>query len=174
MNQAELKELVSYCPETGIFTWKERGLDHFCSLGDWKGWNTKFANKVCGYKNTVGYVEITIKYKQVHAHRLAWLYEHGYFPVDQIDHINHVKNDNRIINLRACTNQENSMNQTKDKRNTSGAAGVHWHKRDKRWQASIMVKGKMDHLGYFKDIESAITARQTAEKKYGFHENHGQ
>jgi hypothetical protein len=137
-------------------------------------WNTTYSGKICGYKNSAGYVEITIKCEAFHAHRLAWLYQFGSFPANQIDHINHIRNDNRIINLRECTSQENGKNQTKDKRNSSGAAGVHWHKRDKKWQANIMTGGRMIHLGYHEEFDSALAARKTAEEKHGFHENHGQ
>ena len=76
-------------------------------------------------------------------------------------------------NLRQVTRVENLRNQKRYSNNTSGAVGVYWHKREKKWEAGIRVKGKYIFLGYFDDKEEAVAAREKAERRYGFHLNHG-
>ena len=98
---------------------------------------------------------------------------HGHFPEDQMDHINHVRDDNRLINLRACTRIENLRNQTIYKNNSSGRTGISWHKRECKWHARIRVNKKIVHLGSFKDMGDAVKSREEAEELYRFHENHG-
>ena len=58
--------------------------------------------------------------------------------------------------------------------NTSGVTGVYWNKKDKRWQVSIKVGSKRGYIGQYKTLEEARTARLSAEREHGFHENHGQ
>ena len=87
----------------------------------------------------------------------------------EIDHITHGTMsfiDNRRCNLRLATTSQNKMNQSLRSSNTSGAIGVNWHKRDKRWSARIRFNGKKLHLGCFDDINDAIEARRQAEDKY--------
>jgi len=104
---------------------------------------------------------------------LAWLYVYGTMPKEQIDHINHVRDDNRIINLREVTHSENHKNRTKQSNNTSGVTGVHWLEEKERWQAYIKGDDKKIHLGTFKNKNDAISARKEAEIKYNYHSNHG-
>jgi hypothetical protein len=98
LTQERLKELLHYDPETGIFT----------NLTQRGGHAKKGA--VAGTKNSIGYVCIRIDYDQYRAHRLAWLYVYGEFPEKFIDHMNEIRDDNRIINLRLATHQENLHN----------------------------------------------------------------
>jgi hypothetical protein len=90
----------------------------------------------------------------------------------QIDHINNVVGDNRIENLRLATSKQNNMNRARSCA-ASGRMGVYYNKRDKKWQSLIYVGGKNIHLGWFDKKDDAIFARETAEEKYGFFENHG-
>lgn len=161
LTQAKLKEVLHYDPETGVFTWKVP-IANCIRVG-----------AVAGSKDSYGYHKIAIKGKTYKAHRLAWLYTHGKFPEEAIDHINGIRDDNRIANLRAVTAQENQRNQKKYVHNTSGVVGVHWHKRHKKWNARIFADNKRIHLGSFSDIALAIEARKAAEKQYNFHPNHG-
>ncbi len=98
---------------------------------------------------------------------------HDEWPRDQIDHINGVRTDNRIGNLRSVTSRENSRNLKLPTNNTSGRIGVMWSGRDSKWLAVIQVDGGKKHLGYFDNFEDASNARKAAELKYDFHENHG-
>ncbi len=161
ITQAGLKELLNYNPETGDFTWRVSTA------------NCIKVGSLAGSKDSYGYHKIAIKGKTYKAHRLAWLYTHGEFPKDVIDHINGVRDDNRIGNLRAVTAKENQRNQKKFVHNTSGVTGVHWHKTKKRWLARIFAEGRRIHLGSFVDLGLAIEARKEADKLHNFHPNHG-
>jgi len=163
MDQKSLKEMLSYNPKTGLFTWiKINVRAHRVKVGDIAGWNNRF-----------GYIGIAINGKTFLAHRLAWLYVYGEFPVGVIDHINRVKFDNRIVNLRDTTQSENLKNCVKSKKNTSGCTGVYWIKRRNMWRAMIMSNRTNDYLGDFKDKFEAICVRKSAENKYGFSGGHG-
>lgn len=152
LTQARLKELLHYCPETGRFTWlKPRGVAKGSSPGAMNG---------------NGYIQIKIDYRRYMAHRLAWLYIYGEFPSDMLDHINRIKTDNRLENLRLATNSENQQNAGLSKGNTSGAKGVSWHKVSGCWRVQIRAGGKKKHIGSFKDFELAELVASEARELY--------
>jgi len=153
LTQKRLKEVLDYSPETGIFTRIRSGA-------------------VITKPNDNGYIRTMVDYKSYYAHKLAWLYVYGVWP-DALDHIDHRKPNNRIINLREAAQSENSKNRSTSRNNKSGFNGVHWHERDKGWLAVINVNKKPVYLGQFKDKFEAICARASANNKYGFHPNHG-
>ena len=105
------------------------------------------------------------KFSKHLAHRLAWLYVHGEWPAEEIDHLNRVRSDNRISNLRLATQAENKQNTSLRRDSTSGHKGVSWHKRDKKWVAEIKLHGKKHYLGYFNNINDAIAARKSEESR---------
>jgi len=161
INQKKLKELISYNKDTGVFI-RLVSTSNRAVKGDIAGTISKFGYlkiRVLGVKNPVS------------AHRLAWLYVYGYMP-DFIDHINGVRCDNRIENLRDVTFQENARNMRIFKNNTSGVCGVNKIKSG-NWRARIGVGGKYKSIGCFKYKWDAICARKSAENKYGYHDNHG-
>lgn len=159
LTQEEALMLFSYAPDTGIVTRR-------VSAGNAK------AGSVAGNDDGNGYLKLCSSGRYYKLHRVIWLIVHGEWP-DQIDHINGVRDDNRLINLRAVTCSENSLNQAINSRNTSGDMGVYWHKNISRWLASIKINNRQRHLGSFSNKEDAIKARKYAEKEYGFHQNHG-
>ena len=162
LTQERLKELLHYNPDTGIFIWI--GLNaraRRIKIGDVAG---------CVLRNRI---RIRTHGKAHYAHRLAWLYVNGEWPNGEIDHINHDPQDNRIDNLRVVNHQTNGKNQKFSISNTSGATGIYWYKRGKKWQASIRVNGGNIHLGYFVNYDDAVAVRKNAEISYGFHKNHG-
>ena len=161
ITQEQLKELLHYDPDTGVFTWKVRIAGN-ANIGD-----------VAGYLNGNGYSAIKIHGKECKSHRLAWLYVYGELPPDQIDHINHIKGANWIANLRCVTGKENAKNLPMRKDNTSGVSGISWHKHKCKWCANIRVECKRISLGHYSDINAAIMTRYLAARAYGFHENHG-
>ena len=148
-----LREVLSYDPLTGVFLWKV-STSRRVSVGS-----------VAGYTDQDGYLRIRIDRVGYRAHRLAWLYMHGEWPADQIDHRNRSRMDNRIENLREATNGENSQNREPKRAKPSGLIGVNWHARDKRWIAQIMVDGRSIHLGSFTELEKAAQARADAKAK---------
>ena len=149
LGQSELKSLLLYDPETGIFTWL---------VGQDKG-------KKAGFKHCRGYLQQKIKTKKYLSHRLAWLYVYGEMPSGEIDHINGIRDDNRIINLRECSASQNQWNCTAQKNNTSGFKGVCWNKRAGKWHAQIMINLNKKHLGYFATAEQAGAAYQAKAKE---------
>jgi hypothetical protein len=161
LTQDYLKEQLNYEPTTGLFTRKVSN-NYRVKVGD-----------VAGSMTAQGYRQINFNGKVYKAHRLAFLWMNGEFPTNQVDHINHNRLDNRWINLRVASQQENQRNASMRADNKSGFTGVGWHKRDKKWGARIRIKGKNKHLGYFTDLDEAINARKRANVKHNFHQNHG-
>lgn len=148
---ARLRELLHYNPQTGMFTrLKPRGP---AKAGD-----------QCTALNDSGYVLICCDYRHYRAHRLAWLYTHGVLPSSEIDHINGVRSDNRLANLRLATKNLNMQNIHKPKiNNKSGFLGVWKQTLADSYQASIMVNGKSKYLGTFPTAEAASIAYAEAK-----------
>ena len=161
ITQDELKDVLHYCKESGRFTWINPN-----------GTKIKPGEKA-GSIHGHGYRVIAINGKIYYAHRLAFLFVTGAFPIDYVDHLNHKRSDNRWINLRAVTRGENQKNKKLNKNNKSGFAGVSWKAADKRWVANINTNGKRIHLGLFTSLDDAIAARMKANIEHKFHENHG-
>jgi len=114
------------------------------------------AGKISGSKDHAGYLIIKIDYKAYKAHRLAWLYVYGAWPIDQIDHINGIKNDNRIKNLREASNRQNSHNKhCIQKNSTTGFTGVSFVKSTNKFRAHISINGKFNSLGVYETAEEA-------------------
>lgn len=110
-----------------------------------------------------GYTVIKLAGKTYKAHRLAWLHVYGRWPVDQIDHINRVRTDNRLCNLREASRSENQINTRRLVNRTSGVTGVKLHKRKRmRFEARITVRGKRLYLGLFERLEDAQQAYSVA------------
>ena len=154
LTQAELKEVLEYDPETGIFRWKAPRCTRI-KVGD-----------LAGTLTWRGYVRIQLDGKRHQAHRLAWLYVYGEMPTKQIDHINGNCNDNRIINLRDVSNQINSQNR-KVRRNKTNSLplGVYGCKdgRKKPYRAALLVAGKVVHDSYHETPEEAHEAYLAAK-----------
>lgn len=162
-----LRERLDYDPETGALTWKANA-----ALP--KGWNTKHAGDPAFTRIAAnGYRVSSIDGRPQLAHRIAWALHHGAWPTHEIDHINGNKADNRISNLRDIPHVQNQRNMCRHRSNTSGVNGVSFHKRDKRYRAYIEVNGRSIHLGNFRTIEDAATARKSAEREQGFMPEHG-
>ena len=161
ISQTELKVLVDYSQSTGLFTRLIKTSSRV-KVGDIAG----YVHKINGYRY------IRAEGKSYRAHRLAWFYMTGEWP-KEIDHINHIKTDNRWENLREVTHQENGKNRSKSKNNTSGVTGVSRSKQTSKWAAHIRINGKLRCLGSFTDKFEAICCRKSAENKHGFHPNHG-
>jgi hypothetical protein len=160
LTQSRLKEALLYDPVTGNFY-------HNLSGGG------KKAGDLAGYLNSSsagkkeGYIDIRVDGVLYQAHRLAFLYMVGRWPIE-IDHINGDHSRNEWENLREATHQENCLNSCIRSDNTSGIKGVGLHSSG-AWRARIKVNGKEKHLGLFKTKEEAGRVVKTARQKY-----HGQ
>ncbi|WQZ00658.1 HNH homing endonuclease [Xanthomonas phage NP1] len=149
----EVNALLAYEPDTGLLLWKVS-----------KG--TAKAGRVAGSPHNEGYLRVKVHGKMNSAHRLAWLLHTGSWPSKHLDHIDGNRANNRIDNLRECTQAENLQNKGKYSNNKSGAQGVHWNKQAKKWMAQIRVAGKNIYLGLFETLEEAAAARAAAKLKY--------
>ena len=137
-------------------------------------WRTRYADKEAfTFLSGKGYKKGKIDGSTYFAHRIVYALHYAEWPTDQIDHINGVKTDNRISNLRVVTNQENHRNSPMRRDNSSGVTGVYLHKDTGKWYAGITVGGKFKKLGLFDTLEEAAEARKAASEKYGFSERHG-
>lgn len=143
LNNIDIKNIIYYNPENGVFTWL---------TGRMKGKNA-------GAINSKGYLQIAINHKIYQAHRLAWFYVYGIFPYGDIDHINRVKTDNRLSNIREVTRSKNLFNRALFKSNKSGEKGVCFLKKTNRWLASARLNGKEKYLGVFVNFVDAVEAR---------------
>jgi hypothetical protein len=166
-----LSLLMHYEADTGKLFWKERPRIFFKRDKDWKRWNTRYAGKEAFSKNSTGYLDGMIFRRMYRAHQCAWALHYGEWPGEHIDHINGVRDDNRIDNLRLAGWSENARNAAIGKLNTSGVLGVCPLR--SRWRAYIRVNGKNEHLGVFDTLEGAAAARKAAEIRHGYHPNHG-
>ena len=154
LTQEMLKELLVYDANTGDFSW---------SVNNGPAKAGSYAGCIDGQK---GYVRISIRGRSYYAHRLAWLYTHGVHPANQIDHINGVRYDNRLVNLRQVTNMQNRQNLAKSNGTSSKFMGVTWYAARNKWKAAIRYGGKSHHLGLFTSEQAAYEAYLLAKAKY--------
>lgn len=161
LTQQRLRTLLSYEPETGDFRWLVN-----------KSSRAR-AGSAAASRHNAGYLAVRIDGTAYLLHRLAWLYVHGRWPQDQVDHINGDRADNRLVNLRECSNAENCQN-VRPHRDGAGTLGVSLDKRRGRWQAGIGINGERRFLGYFATKEEAGAAYRAAKARlHQFHKQSG-
>jgi hypothetical protein len=158
LTQARLKELFFYDPACGDFVRIKRTTNSVC-IGD-----------IAGTLNFHGYIQTSVNCKIYKNHRLAWLYVYGEFPSEDLDHINRIKTDNRILNLRRVTDSQNLQNVGLRSDNKSGYKGVCWDVKKEKWSVRMTYNNKYRHLGCFDDVHEAGSAYIEASKK---HHSHG-
>jgi len=147
ITQERLKEMFIF-HDDGTLSYKKNG----------KKVNSK-PSKFCGY------IFVNIDRKPVRVHRLVFLYHHGYLP-ECIDHINGIRHDNRIENLREATKEENCLNSKIPKNNKSGYKNVSWSNVMNKWMVQMTVNKKYTNFGYYEDIEFADLVAQEARSLY--------
>lgn len=173
--QEYFHSIFAYDQETGNLFWKERP----ATSKQNNIFNSMFMGKQVGYiktsnKSKTSYLATRIEGKYHAVHRVVFAMHHGYMP-KQVDHIDHNGLNNRIDNLRASSDFDNSRNLPMQKSNTSGHIGVNWHKAAKKWQARANDKdGNRIDLGRYEKIEDAIAVRKKYEKEFGYYENRGE
>jgi len=164
LTQEYLKECLTYNPNTGIFTWNIRPLSHFKTKRSWNIWNSRYSNTKSGsVSKKLGYLFIGINSKSYYAHRLAFLFQEGYLPENQVDHMDRVRSNNKWDNLREVSVSCNMQNCMLAKNNTSGITGVHWDKKLNKWESRIFINSKSKRLGLFDNFEDAVRARYNEE-----------
>jgi len=160
LTQADAVKLFQYNRETGELFWK-------------KSKQGVRPSRLAGSVDKKGYIIVVVNGFPYKAHRLIWLIVYGEYPPDQIDHVNRVKDDNRIGNLRSVNTQVNMMNVWLYVSYSSGVSGVYWYKNDKKWVSAIKVYGDRKHLGVYREWFDAVCARKSAEVKYNFNQAYG-
>ena len=151
MDYETAKELFDYDPDTGRLTWMVRA-SRRSKIGD-----------VAGSLETQGYRQVKFKGKEYKVHRVIWLITYGAWPEKGIDHINGIRDDNRLINLREANQSENSQNR-KAYSNT-GVSGVTLTKKG-YYRAKLIINGRRVLGTTFKNFEAAVAAVTEAKKKY--------
>lgn len=152
ITQKRLKKLLYFDPEIGFFIWliPSKRVKVGC---------------VAGSLTHEGYVRIGIGSEQYQAHRLAWLYVTGEWPIDEIDHINGARDDNAWANLREASRSMNSQNQRRScSTNKLGVLGVTAFR--KKYRATIGVNGKQIWLGLHATPAKASAAYIKAKRIY--------
>lgn len=153
LTQERVKELFDYREDGYLISKKTRG--NRCIVG----------NPV-GYSDKRGYKRLSLDYEKHWVHRVIWLWHFGYFPENDIDHINRDKSDNRIENLREVSRQCNMRNAAPKKNNTSGVQGV--YRSGKRWRVVIKINYKFIQIGVFDNFDEAVCHRLAAEQAEGW------
>jgi HNH endonuclease len=147
----KLRELLTYNPDTGLFFWKVQ-----------RNGKTK-AGMQSGTKSKLGYINLRIDYRTFSAHRVAWAIHYGQWPDGDIDHINGVRDDNRIVNLRNVSRGANLQNQRRaHKDSKTGLLGVSANSNG-TFSAKIMSGYHLYKLGSFPTAEEASAAYQAAK-----------
>jgi len=125
----------------------------------------KLIGKKAGFLYKDGYIGVGLNKKQYKVHRIIYELHYGNCP-EFIDHINGIKSDNRIQNLREATRSQNSYNQKLNKNNKSGIKNVYWNKNEKKWIVEISSKNKIVFHKLFNDLELAELVAIEARNKY--------
>jgi HNH endonuclease/AP2 domain len=152
----EIRSYMEYDKSSGVVRWKVRrhGRGGVINPGD-----------AVGSVNAAGYLETRVNGYRDYVHRIAWALHYGAWPTQNIDHIDGDKRNNRISNLRDCSQRVNVENQRiVSRNNTSGFTGVVWRADKKRWSALIQVDGKRKRLGGFDTPEQAHAAYLSAKR----------
>ena len=163
ITQDKLKSYLKYYPDTGDFVWLRNRQKYL-------------VGQEAGSVTDQGYIRICIEQQSYKAHRLAWLYVYGYMPEGPLDHINNVRIDNRICNLRVVTQQNNILNSSVRRTKKSGLLkGVSYYKkRPDQFVAQIRIGGKQHKLGIFdSEIEAHEAYCQKAKQHFGEFANFG-
>lgn len=145
-----LRRVLSYDAEAGVFTWKV-STSNRAPIGS-----------VAGAISGQGHRYISVFGENVSAHRLAWFYTHGEWPVGNIVPINGKRDDIRLVNLKAETAAETARKSEARATSRSGVKGVCWQQDKQKWIATITRNYKRVHLGYFNNLEDASAAYQAA------------
>ena len=158
-----LLELLDYDPETGHLKWKT-------------GTHSKRIKKGtrAGFKRKSGYRGITLLGKSYLEHHVIWFHQTGEWP-KEIDHNNHIKDDNSWANLNEVTHEMNSRNMKQLKNTVTGVQGIQYNRESDTYVAHITVKGRKVFQKTYaaKDVELAIQERQAKLIELGFNPNHG-
>jgi hypothetical protein len=158
-----LREMFDYDPESGEIRYRHRPRNYFSDEQSFKRWNTLFSGTVAKSQTRRGCIVLSIRGVTYLAHRVAFKIHHGIEPPLVLDHINRDPSDNRILNIRAATPSQNTMNSTIRSDTRTGVRGVSIWK--DQFCAYVYVNGHQHWLGTFQTIEQASKIRELAARK---------
>ena len=158
----ELRKLVVYDEQTGVITYLPRGPENFTATPkrtpEWlsRWWNARFANQNAGCIHHTGYVHVRVGIKnKISGHVIAWALYYNEWPKLEIDHINTIRHDNRISNLRLATREQQMCNRTGwGSRYPKGVSRT----RTGKFHARIQYNGNRVLLGIYETAEEAFEA----------------
>jgi len=154
LNQEYLADCFEYDQSSGVLTWKLRPREHFATPQCYAR-QLPLVGKPAG-TDSCGYVQVKLNRKTWKAHRLIWLLVYGRWPERVLDHINRNKSDNRLCNLRECTDSQNA-HASPGRKNKYGLRGV--SRVRNKWRACISISGVTETIGStFKTKEDAALA----------------
>lgn len=151
----DVNELLSYNPDTGELTWK---VD--------RGGKAKAGTIAGSIDVTTGYITLMVKGTKQQSHRIAWLLQTGEWPKCLLDHVNGVRTDNRLINLREATHSQNSQNKKIRSDSRSGVKGLWYLACSRSWQAQVVIEGKMHSKT---SVNKKIVVEWLEQKRYEVH-----
>lgn len=165
---AKFTDITSGLTESDIY----RMFEYFYDTGELMWRRGPHEGQIAGYLHRSrgkSYWAIRIRKRTYLAHRLIWVYVHGTWPSDEIDHKDGNGLNNRISNLRETDRSGNCGNSRISKKNSSGVKGVHWHAANKRWVVQAYDRnGGSRYRGSFVDLEEAKKVRrELAEQHFG-------
>jgi hypothetical protein len=149
LSYEQAHEFFFYCPVTGALNWKEP---------------TARRKNPAGRVASTGYWVVYVAGLHIYVHRIIWTMHRGRPSQGVVDHIDRVKENNRIENLRECTGVQNSYNRTVNKNSSLKVLGV--RKDGERYYARIWDGRKSHFLGYFDTLEEAVSARNLVAQKF--------
>lgn len=152
ISQERLKQLFNYDDTSGLLTRIVPRHRH------------SNPNYSVGSIDKQGYLIVKVDGHKLLGHHVVWLYHYGVYPEKMIDHINGIRSDNRVSNLRYTTPSQNMMN-SRQARSSAGYKGVSFHKEEKRYRARIMIEGKIHCLGGYSTAEEASEAYNRAARE---------
>lgn len=167
-----LRQLLEYDDATGKLFWKERDSEWFKADRDMVAWNARYAGREAFTAYVKGYKNGWVLGRSHYAHRVILAMIDNVWP-EATDHINGIKDDNRLCNLRAVSHAENMRNLPVTSANSSGVIGVWYVVKRGKWGAQIVRDGQNIFLGHYDNEREAKIARRAAEKALQFHNNHG-
>lgn len=152
VTQEQLRELFTLDPDEGVLRYRVKHLRYKAGL-------------VAGSVGHKGWRSIMVNQRRYQAHHLVWMYVHGRWPTHELDHVNGIRDDNRLSNLREADAFQQVMNSARPPTNKSGARNVYFIRKSGKFRVSVRYRGKHVHIGHFSTLQEASVAATDARNR---------